>query len=136
MNLEGRAQNYSKTGPNGGPVFEGMAEQHVAATGYRYIVADHRRQYPYQVKLANAGEWRDRPCSPKAREIVSGPPGPMVRGRAVNLLIQDCRASRRLQGLVGELWHRLERAGERAATGDAANDAARGSDAWHGAPAV
>jgi hypothetical protein len=45
----------------------------------------------------------------------------------VNLLLQDCRASRRLQGLVGELWHRLERAGERAATGDAANDAARGA---------
>jgi hypothetical protein len=50
-----------------------MAEQHVAASGYRYIVADHRRQYPYQVKLANAGEWRDRHCSHKAREIVSGP---------------------------------------------------------------
>jgi hypothetical protein len=50
-----------------------MAEQHVAASGYRYIVADHRRQYPYQVKLANAGEWRYRHCSHKAREIVSGP---------------------------------------------------------------
>ena len=43
---------------------------------YRQIVADHRRQYPYQVKLANAGVWRDRHCSHKAREIM---PGPLVQ---------------------------------------------------------
>jgi hypothetical protein len=40
---------------------------------YRQIVADHRRHYPHQVKLANAGDWRDRHCSHKAREIMSGP---------------------------------------------------------------
>jgi hypothetical protein len=27
---------------------------------YRQIVADHRRHCPHQVKLANAGDWRDR----------------------------------------------------------------------------
>jgi len=40
---------------------------------YRQIVANHQRQYPHQVKLANAGDWRDRHCSHKAREIMSGP---------------------------------------------------------------
>jgi hypothetical protein len=40
---------------------------------YRQIVADHRRRYPHQVKLANAGGWRDRHCTHKAREIVAGP---------------------------------------------------------------
>jgi hypothetical protein len=40
---------------------------------YRQIVADHRRQYPHQVKLANAGDCRDRHCSHKAREIMFGP---------------------------------------------------------------
>jgi len=32
--------------------------------------------YPHQVKLANAGDWRDRHCNHKAREIM---PGPLVR---------------------------------------------------------
>jgi hypothetical protein len=40
---------------------------------YRQIIADPQRQYPHQVKLANAGDWRDRHCSLKAREIMSGP---------------------------------------------------------------
>jgi len=35
MNLRGRTQNYSKTDQNGGPVFEGMAEQHVAISETR-----------------------------------------------------------------------------------------------------
>src|SRR5438445_11553892 len=76
MNLRGRTQNYSKIGPNGGPAFEGMAEQHLVVNGYRQIVANHRRQYPHQVKFANAGEWCDRHCSHKAREIM---PGPLVQ---------------------------------------------------------
>jgi hypothetical protein len=47
---------------------------------YRQIVADHQRQYPHQVKLANAGDWRDRHCSHKAREIMSGPLVKWVEG--------------------------------------------------------
>jgi hypothetical protein len=53
-----------------------MTEQHVAVSGYRQSVANHRRQYPYQVNLANAGEWRDRHCSHEAHEIM---PGPLVQ---------------------------------------------------------
>jgi hypothetical protein len=81
MNLRGRTQNYSKTGPNGGPAFEGMAGQHLVVSGCRQIVANHRRQYPHQVKFANAGELCDRHCSHKAREIMPGP------------LVQWCRRS-------------------------------------------
>jgi hypothetical protein len=40
---------------------------------YHHIVADHRRQYPHQVKLANAGDWRDRHSTHKAREISGSP---------------------------------------------------------------
>jgi hypothetical protein len=41
---------------------------------YRQIVADHRRHYPHQVRLTNAGGgWRDRHSAYKAREIMSGP---------------------------------------------------------------
>jgi hypothetical protein len=40
---------------------------------YRQIVADHRRHYPHQVRLTNAGGWRDRYSAHKAREIMSGP---------------------------------------------------------------
>jgi hypothetical protein len=40
---------------------------------YHQIVADHRRQYPHQVKLANAGAWRDRHSAAKARELMRGP---------------------------------------------------------------
>jgi len=40
---------------------------------YRHIVADYRRQYPHEVKLAHAGDWRARHCTHKAREIMPGP---------------------------------------------------------------
>ena len=40
---------------------------------YRQIVADHRRHCPHQVKLANAGDWRDRHSTHKAREISGSP---------------------------------------------------------------
>ena len=43
---------------------------------YRHTVADQRRRYPHQVKLANGGGWRDRLCAHKAREVM---PGPLVQ---------------------------------------------------------
>jgi hypothetical protein len=43
---------------------------------YRQIVADHQRHYPHQVKLANAGGWRDQHSAHKVREIM---PGPLVQ---------------------------------------------------------
>src|SRR5690242_1902386 len=49
---------------------------------------------------------------------------------AVGLRLQNRRASGCVQSLVGELRHRLERAGKRAATRDAAAVATRGFGAW------
>ena len=54
---------------------------------YRQIVADHRRHYPHQVKLANAGDWRDRHCSHKAREIMPGPLAQWFEGHGDRLWV-------------------------------------------------
>jgi hypothetical protein len=42
---------------------------------YPKIVADYHRQYPHQVRLTNAGDWREDYCS-RAHYAVTG--GPLV----------------------------------------------------------
>jgi len=89
----------------------------------RQIVADHRCHYPHQVKLADAGGWRDRHCAHKAREIMSGPliqwfEGPDNDRRWV-YGFQAAEEAAAFRALLGGCGIDLERAAERAATGDA-----------------